>query len=215
MDTILFDIDGTLMDSNYQHAIAWSRAFRRYDVSVAIWRIHRSIGMGGDRLVAALAGDEVEQAHGDELRSAHSEEYEAFIDEVQPLPGAKQMLRRLSEAGVTIAWASSGKRKEVDHYLEVLEAKDIVAVSTSSDDAESSKPAPDILEVALSKLDNPGTALMVGDSTWDFRAAQAAGVAGLAVRTGGFSPEELREAGAEDVVESLEDALEWLLQQAG
>lgn len=215
MDTILFDVDGTLMDSNYQHAIAWGRAFRRYDVSVATWRIHRSIGMGGDRLVAALAGDDVERRHGDALREAHGEEFEPFLTEVQPLPGARELLRALAKSGVTLAFASSGHRREVDHYIDVLGAADLIAASTSSDDAESSKPSPDILEVALSKLDDPGQALMVGDSTWDFQAAGAAKVPGLAVRTGGFSPEELREAGAEDVVESLEDAQAWLLQRAG
>ena len=93
IDAIVFDVDGTLVDTNYQHTIAWVRAFRRYDVTPAAWRIHRAIGMGGDKLVAAVAGDDVEKQHGEDLRAAWTEEFEEFLDQVQPFAGAQPSWR--------------------------------------------------------------------------------------------------------------------------
>jgi HAD superfamily hydrolase (TIGR01549 family) len=202
-ETVVFDVDGTLVDTNYQHAVAWFRAFRRHGMTPPVWRIHRAIGMGGDRLVAAVAGDEVERKHGDDVRTAWEEEYDrAFLDEVRPFEGAVELLKEVHGRGVTVVLASSGKAKHVDHYLDLLEARDLAAAWTTSEDAESSKPAPDLVAVALQKV-GAQEALMIGDSVWDVEAAANAGLPAVAVRTGGFSVGELEEAGARRVYDSM------------
>src|ERR687891_122965 len=121
----ILDVDGTLVDTNYHHTIAWFRAFERHDVTLPIWRIHRHIGMGGDQLVAALAGNEVESEKGDDIRDAETELYGELIGEVRPLAGATDLIRDLKESGHAVVLASSAKKKEVDHYLDLLEARDL------------------------------------------------------------------------------------------
>jgi HAD superfamily hydrolase (TIGR01509 family) len=199
----VLDVDGTLVDTNYQHAIAWHRALRAHGYIVQAWEIHRHIGMGGDQLVAALIGDEGEEADGDEIRAAEGEAYGELIGEVEPMEGAIELLRLLHEDGATVILASSAKEDEVDHYLDLLEARDIVKGWTTSADVERTKPHPDLVHSALEKAGVAAPAVMVGDSTWDVKAAAAAGIPTLAVLTGGFSEEELREAGAADVVRSV------------
>jgi HAD superfamily hydrolase (TIGR01549 family) len=200
--TAILDIDGTLVDTNYQHTLAWHRALHSHGHRVQMWRIHRHIGMGGDKIVGALAGDEVEAAEGDAIRAAEGEAYGELIGEVEPLQGARELIEDLSAEGATVILASSAKQEEVDHYLDLLDARELVAGWTSSADVEQTKPAPDLVQTALDKAGG-GPALMVGDSTWDVKAASAAGVPTLAVLTGGFSAAELREAGAVEVVESI------------
>jgi HAD superfamily hydrolase (TIGR01549 family) len=200
----ILDVDGTLVDTNYQHAIAWYRAFRRSDVVLPVWRIHRHIGMGGDHLVEALAGEEVESERGDDIRDAEKELYEELIDEVQPLDGATDLIRDLKEAGHAVVLASSAKEDEVDHYLDLLEARDLADGWTTSADVEATKPEPDLVQAAVEKAGG-GEAVMVGDSTFDCEAAQRAGLETVAVLTGGFSEQELRDAGAAVVFESIED----------
>ena len=199
---MILDIDGTLVDTNYQHALAWYRAFRRHGVVLPIWRIHRSIGMGGDQLVEALAGREVEEEHGDEIRSAEGPLYMELIDEVEPFEGAKELIGDLREREQTIVLASSAKDEEVDHYLDLLEAREVVHAWTTSADVEATKPEPDLVEAALEKA---GTrdALMVGDTVWDVKAAGRAGIETVAVLSGGYGAAELREAGAREVFESI------------
>ena len=199
---MILDIDGTLVDTNYQHALAWYRAFRRHGVVLPIWRIHRSIGMGGDQLVEALAGREVEEEHGDEIRSAEGPLYMELIDEVEPFEGAKELIGDLRERERTIVLASSAKDEEVDHYLDLLEAREVVHAWTTSADVEATKPEPDLVEAALEKA---GTrdALMVGDTVWDVKAAGRAGIETVAVLSGGYGAAELREAGAREVFESI------------
>src|SRR5882724_8670731 len=119
VDTAVVDVDGTLVDSNYQHALAWFRAFRHYDITLPVWRLHRAIGMGGDQLVAAVAGDEVEERLGDQLRARWSTEFDPMLDEVQPLIGARELLVELRGYGLTVVLASSGKPEHVDHYLDL------------------------------------------------------------------------------------------------
>jgi HAD superfamily hydrolase (TIGR01549 family) len=203
--TVILDIDGTLVDTNYQHAIAWHRALRGAGFAVQLWRIHRHIGMGGDQLVEALIGEEAEREHGEAIREAEGEAYGELIGEVQGMTGASELLRELGEAGASVILASSAKEDEVDHYLDLLDARDLVDGWTTSADVEQTKPHPDLVEVALEKAEGEGPRLMIGDSTWDVRAAEAAGIPTLAVLTGGFSEEELREAGAAEVVESIEE----------
>jgi HAD superfamily hydrolase (TIGR01549 family) len=204
IDTLVFDVDGTLVDTNYQHAIAWYRAFRRFDLTPAVWRIHRAVGMGGDQLVAAVAGQDVEDEHGDELRSAWTEEFEPFLAEVQPFEGAEPLLAEVRKRGLKLVLASSGESKHVDHYLDLLDGRKLAEAWTTSEDAEETKPAPDLVETAMAKVDGVN-AVMIGDSTWDAKAAKRAGLPTFAVRTGGFSIEELLEAGATKVYDSLEE----------
>ncbi|HVT00272.1 MAG TPA: HAD family hydrolase [Solirubrobacterales bacterium] len=213
--TIVLDVDGTLVDTNYQHAIAWHRAFRDHRYRVAIWEIHRHIGMGGDQLIGSLLGEEAEDADGDELRDAHSQAYGRLIGEVEAMEGASELIAELDDAGATVILASSASRDELERYVELLGAGERIAGATSSADAERTKPHPELVETALDKYGGDGPALMVGDSTWDVKAAAAAEVPTLALLTGGFSEAELREAGAAEVERSLatlrECGVDWLV----
>lgn len=203
-DTAIFDVDGTLVDTNYQHALAWYRAFRRQDITLPIWRLHRAIGMGGDKLVAAVAGDDVEKAHGDALRDAWESEFETMIEEVEPFAGARELLAEVKDRGFRLVLASSGKAKHVEHFLDLIDGKSLADAWTTSEDAEQSKPAPDLVQVAMAKVAG-AHGIMIGDSPWDAIAAGNTGIPAVAVRTGGFSAQELTEAGALSVHDSLVD----------
>ncbi len=200
----VLDIDGTLVDTNYQHAVAWFRAFRRLEVTLPLYRIHRHIGMGGDQLVGALAGDEFEREQGDAVRELEGDLYMELIDEVRPLAGARELLCDLKDRGHALVLASSAKQHEVDHYLDLLDARDLAAGWTTSSDVEQTKPEPDLVAAAVDKAGG-GPAVMVGDSTWDCEAAKRAGLETVGVLTGGFSEQELRAAGAVHVFERIED----------
>jgi HAD superfamily hydrolase (TIGR01549 family) len=208
-DTAIFDVDGTLVDTNYHHALAWFRAFRRYDVTLPVWRLHRAIGMGGDQLVAAVAGERVEEEHGDGLRAAWAEEFQPMLKEVQPFEGVRELLTDVRERGFTVVLASSGKPDHVDAYLDLFGGRELCEAWTTSEDVEQTKPAPDLLVVALEKVGGR-SAVVVGDSVWDFEAAGRAGFPGYAIRTGGFSVEELEESGAKEVFDSLPELREQL-----
>ena len=200
----ILDVDGTLVDTNYHHAIAWYRAFRQHGLVLPLWRIHRHIGMGGDQLVAALAGDGTEERDGDDIRAAETALYLALIDEVQPFRDSRELLVDLRARGASVVLASSAKAAEVDHYLDLLDARDLAEVWTTSADVERTKPAPDLVQSALDKLGaEPDDAFLVGDTPWDVKAAEQAGVPTYAVLTGGFSEQELRDAGAAGVHESV------------
>jgi HAD superfamily hydrolase (TIGR01549 family) len=217
--TVVFDLDGTLVDSNYQHAIAWHRAFRRHGYRAAIWEIHRHVGMGGDQFVEALLGEEAENADGDELRDGHSEEFAKLIGEVEAIEGASELIAELDDSGATVIIGSSAEQDECDHYIELLGAEGRIAGATTSADAEHSKPDPELVETALEKYGSGGAALMIGDATWDVKAAEAAGVPTLGLLTGGFSESELREVGAVEVSHSIaalrKHGVEWILAHAG
>jgi HAD superfamily hydrolase (TIGR01509 family) len=200
----ILDIDGTLVDTNYHHALAWFRAFRQHGIVLPIWRVHRHIGMGGDQIVAALAGDEAERELGDDVRAAEKALYLAVIEEVEPLPGARELIVTLKERGHAVVLASSAKANELDHYLDLLDVRDLADAWTSSADVETTKPAPDLVVAALEKV-GADSGVMVGDTPWDCEAAEAAGVPTVAVMTGGFSADELRRAGAVTVLESVEE----------
>jgi HAD superfamily hydrolase (TIGR01549 family) len=202
--TVILDVDGTLVDTNYHHAIAWHRALRAHGHTVQMWLVHRHIGMGGDQIVPALIGEEGEAEQGESIRAKEAEAYEGLIEEVDAMDGARELLGQLSEEGLDIVLASSARAEEVDHYLDLLDARSLVAAWTTSADVERTKPAADLVCAAVEKAGG-GDALMVGDSVWDVRAANEAGVPTLAVLTGGFSEAELREAGAVGVVESVSE----------
>jgi HAD superfamily hydrolase (TIGR01509 family) len=203
----ILDIDGTLVDTNYQHALSWYQAFRQHDVLLPVWRIHRHIGMGGDQLVKALAGDDVDEDRGDDIRAAEGALYLAAIESTEPFEGARRLIEELKGSGREVVLASSAKAKEVDHYLDLLDARELVDSWTTSADVEETKPAPDLVQTALGKLDGD-EAIMVGDTPWDVEAARKAGVDTIAVLTGGFSEQELRDAGAVAVFESIGELLE-------
>ena len=205
----VIDVDGTLVDTNYQHAIAWYRAFHRHGLVLQVWRIHRSIGMGGDQLVAALAGDTVEREKGDEIRASEKELYRELIDEVEPMQGARELLAELKRRGHAVVLASSAKADELDHYLDLLDARDLLDGWTTSADVSATKPAPDLIQAALDKAGGrDGT--MVGDSVYDCESAENAGLSTIGVLTGGFSEQELLDAGALRVFESIEELTERL-----
>src|SRR3954447_7615288 len=194
----ILDVDGTLVDTNYHHAIAWYRAFRKSDVTPEIWRIHRHIGMGGDQLVGAVAGDDVEDRVGDEIREAEGEIYMSMIQEVEPFDGARELIAELRAMTDAVVLASSAKEHEVDHYLDLLDAREIATDWTTSADVEATKPQPDLVRAAMDKA-GTDSALMIGDTSWDCKAAARAGIPAVAVMTGGFAASELREAGAVEV----------------
>jgi HAD superfamily hydrolase (TIGR01509 family) len=205
----VLDVDGTLVDSNYQHALAWYRAFRSLGETFPVWRIHRLIGMGGDRLVAALGGDDVEARIGDQVRRRWVKEADPLMAEVALLPGARQLIKAIRGRGRRVVLASSGKPHHVDHALDLLDVRDIVDGWTTSEDVESTKPAPDLLHVALERIGEPADApsVVVGDSVFDVEAARNAGMPAIVVRSGGFGDDELREAGAVAIYDTPADLL--------
>jgi HAD superfamily hydrolase (TIGR01509 family) len=204
MSVAIIDLDGTLVDTNYQHALAWYRAFREHDIVLPVWRIHRHIGMGGDQLVPALTDEDFERAHGEDLRASEARYYHEMIDEVQPMRDARQLIEDLHGRKHTVVLASSASQQDLDHYLKLLDARELADAWTSSDDVQATKPAPDLVQTALGRAEAPpAQAVMIGDSPWDVRAAEKAGVRTIAVMTGGFAEEELREAGAIAVYESV------------
>jgi HAD superfamily hydrolase (TIGR01509 family) len=206
MATAILDIDGTLVDTNYHHALAWFRAFRQQGFVVPLWRIHRHIGMGGDQLVAALTGEGFDEEHGDQVRAAEQVLYRELIAEVQPLEGARALMEDLKSSGHSIVLASSAKTEELEHYLTLLDARPLADAWTDSGDVATTKPAPDLLLAALEKAGAaPKDAVMVGDSIWDCKASKSARVRSIGVLTGGFSEAELLDAGASKVFASVED----------
>ena len=200
----ILDIDGTLVDTNYQHALAWYHAFRQQEIVVPIWKIHRAIGMGGDQLIPHLIGEERAEELGDALKAAEDPLYLTMIEQVEPFAGAHDLIADLKDKGHTVILASSAKGKDLDHYLDLLDARDLVDGWTTSDDVEETKPQPDLVNAALEKA-GVDSGIMVGDTTWDIEAAKRAGQETIAVLTGGFGADELKEAGAIAVFESIEE----------
>ena len=205
----ILDIDGTLVDTNYHHAIAWFRAFRQHDIVLPIWRIHRHMGMGGDQLIASICDDRTEEEKGDDIRAAEKVLYAELIGEVEPLRGARELIEDLKDRGHQVVLASSAKEDEVDHYLDLLDARELADDWTTSADVETTKPAPDLVTAAMEKA-GTGESVMVGDTTWDVEAAGRAGIPSVTVRTGGFSAAELRDAGAVAVFDSIDELREAL-----
>jgi phosphoglycolate phosphatase len=207
VDTVVLDVDGTLVDSVYVHVGAWMRAFRGIGVPVEAWRLHRAIGMGGDRLVTAVAGQRVEDALGDQVRELHAQEYDDMAAGVLALPGADDLLETLHRRGFTVVLASSGTKENTEQALSLLENAKLVDGWVCSADVDTSKPAPDLVGVAIERVG--GTrAVLVGDAVWDVKAAKAADVSAIGLLCGGFGEAELRDAGAVAVFESPQDLVE-------
>jgi HAD superfamily hydrolase (TIGR01509 family) len=160
--------------------------------------------MGGDQLVAALCDDVTEEEQGDDIRTAEKALYFELIDEVRPLEGSRELIEDLKDSGHSVVLASSAKADEVEHYLDLLDARDLADDWTTSADVESTKPEPDLVKAAIDKAGD-SDAVMVGDTTWDCEAAKRAGIQTVAVLTGGFSEAELRDAGAVAVFHSIEE----------
>jgi len=206
---VLFDIDGTLLDSSYHHALAWTRALRQHGHPlVTVAQVHRVIGLGDDQLVPHLIG------HSDSaIADGHSEEYAAMREEVQALPGVAQLLQRCDAAGLQVVLATSGKAKDLDWMLPRIGGAEHVAGCVTSEDVKETKPAPDLLQTAAESYQlTAANAVTVGDSVWDGKAAERAGIRFVGVLSGGVSEAELREAGA---VEVYRDAAELLAHFEG
>jgi HAD superfamily hydrolase (TIGR01509 family) len=209
----ILDVDGTLVDTNYQHALAWYRAFRDHEIVLQLWRIHRHIGMGGDQMIQSLTDEQTERKLGDSIREAEKRHFSELVGEVETMPGSRELLEDLKQRGHVVILASSAREEEVDHYLDLLDARELADDWTTAADVEATKPAPDLVQCALDRAgaaDAPGDAVMIGDSPWDVEAALNADVPSIGVRTGGFAGEELRDAGAVSVFESVDELREQL-----
>jgi phosphoglycolate phosphatase-like HAD superfamily hydrolase len=211
--TVLLDVDGTLVDSNYQHVIAWQRALRDHGLVPGAWRIHRHIGMGGDQLVPALVGQDVDDEIGDEIRDGWEQHVRPLLDDVTPVDGARELVHALTGAGAAVVLASSGKAEHLERWLDLLDLRGQVDAVTTSADAERTKPHPDVFRVAMERVDaGAEDTVALGDSTWDCEAAGRIGVRCYGLVTGGFSEAELQDAGAAGVLADLHGARHALLR---
>lgn len=205
---MLFDIDGTLVDSNYLHVQAWYRAFSDADVEVEAWRIHRSIGMDGSTLLKTLAGDADEDTRS-RLKDLHSRYYKETIPLLRRLPGARELLEAVDGLGLQIVLATSAPEDELAILREVLASDKLVSAVTSSNDVDTAKPQPDIVDVALERAGvDADHAVFIGDTVWDVEACNRAGVPTIAVLSGGVSRGELEKAGAQAVFEDTKELCE-------
>lgn len=205
---VLFDIDGTLVDSNYLHVQAWTRAFADVEIDVAAWRVHRSIGMDGSTLVDTLSGGADEDIQH-RLKDLHTRYYHQNAGLLKLLPGARALLEQVEQLGLQVVLATSAPEDELALLRRVLDSEELVSTVTSSEDVETAKPEPDIVRVALERA-GVGTedAVFVGDAVWDVEACERAGVACIGLLSGGFSRDELEKAGAAAVFEDARELLD-------
>jgi phosphoglycolate phosphatase-like HAD superfamily hydrolase len=209
VDTVVLDLDGTLVDTVYQHALAWVAAFDSVGVVVPVFRIHRAIGMGSDLLVAEVAGDDVEDTYGDAIRECHDRVFADSLASIHALPGAADLVADFRRRGLKLVLATSGVPDQIGQLLDLLDARYLAEGSPTTDDVENSKPAPDLVDVAVERVGGTRAAV-IGDSVWDVAAAKRAGHYSVALNTGGFSESELRDAGADEVYPTPRDLLEAL-----
>jgi HAD superfamily hydrolase (TIGR01549 family) len=211
---LLLDLDGTLVDTAYLHTRAWQLALHANGYDVPAYRVHRLIGMGGDQFVTALLGENAEREDGDALRAGWEGEYEPLLEEVRALPGAGALVRHADEAGWRVVFASSAPAEHLERYLGLIGAAWLRDRATTSDDVDSTKPAPDLIEVAL-QVAGTREALLVGDSTHDVVAAARSGIPTVGVLTGGYSTAELMDSGAVAVYSSPEEIVNRFDELAG
>ncbi len=204
----LFDVDGTLVDTNYLHAVTWWQAFAQFGYHVPMADIHRAIGMGSGQLLDKLLPEDRDRGADDDVRSAHTALYAAYWPRLRPLPGAADLLRACKRRGLTVVLASSADGPEFNALRAALDAEDAIDEATFAGDVAASKPAPDLVEVALDKAGVPAEqAVFIGDTVWDVRACQKAGVPCIAVLSGGIGRDELTSAGAAEVYRGPADLL--------
>ncbi|PZF55573.1 HAD family hydrolase [Curtobacterium sp. MCSS17_008] len=193
---VLFDIDGTLADSNYAHVDAWWRAFRAAGESVDAWRVHRAIGMDSGRLLEELLPDASDEVR-DTAKQFHTAFYSEHMPQLRLLPGARELLEAVAAAGHAVVLATSAPQNELDRLLELLDAERWTTAVTSGEDVEQAKPAPGIIQVALDRVGVPAErAVMIGDAMWDVESSGKVGLPCIGVMTGGIGGDELRGAGA-------------------
>ncbi len=205
---VLFDVDGTLIDSNYLHAVTWWQAFRQAGYDVAMADIHRAIGMGSDQLLDQLLPRDRDAGGDRDIRAAHGALYATYWSRLRPLRGAADLLRACKKRGLMVVLASSADEREFNAMRAALDAEDAIDAATFSGEVERSKPAPDLVQVALDKAGvRPGAAVFVGDTVWDVRACQQAGVRCVGLLSGGIGRDELLEAGAAEVYDNPADLL--------
>ncbi|MDX1883739.1 HAD family hydrolase [Mycolicibacterium sp. 120270] len=202
---VLFDVDGTLVDSNYLHVHSWVRAFDDVGIAVETWRIHRSIGMDGDHLVASLSG-EADDDTQHRVKDLHLRYFKETAPLLRPLPGARELLERIRSLGLRVVLASSASEEELAMARKVLDCDDLVDAATSSKDVDVAKPEPWIINVAMERVDvDAPHAVYVGDSVWDVIACERAGVPAIGLLSGGVSRGELETAGAAAVFDNPRD----------
>lgn len=206
----LFDIDGSLIDSNYLQVQAWSQAFDQVGHPVDDARIHRAIALDSIKMLAALLGDSA-QALGEQAKKLHAAAYHELASRLRPFASARELLAAVAAHGVAVVLATSAPEDELKMLRAALDAEPYLSAVTSAEDAESAKPDPDILQIALDRVAvAPDHAVMVGDTIWDGRAAAAAGVTFVGLRSGGIGTDELRGSGAAAVYEDPADLLRHL-----
>jgi HAD superfamily hydrolase (TIGR01509 family) len=194
---VLFDVDGTLVDSNFHHVVAWHHAFLDVGREVPCWRILGLIGRSGSELVRILLGDELADAHGSHVEKLHTRYFVERADALRPLPGARELLEAIAELGWRAVLATSAGEDELAALRDALDAEDLICAVTSAADAERAKPHPDIVASALQRIEaDPAEAVMLGDTVWDVQAGRRAGVPTAAVLSGGIGREALELAGA-------------------
>jgi len=200
---VLFDVDGTLVDTNYLHVVAWWHAFRSQGHDVPMTALHRTVGQGSDQFVPSILGHEDEQ-----VANAHSDFYGPFKHQLRAFDGAADLLRTTKKAGLTVVLATSASEAEAAHLTAAIDADDAIDVVTTKGDVDASKPDPDIVKTALDKAGlSAADAVFVGDTVWDVEAARKGGLDCVCVRSGGISASELRDAGAIAVYEDVADLL--------
>ena len=210
LKAVLFDIDGTLVDSNDLHIEAWREAFAHYGIALDRDAIHAQIGKGGDQLIPAFCSKQEVEKFGADLEKLRIEIFARdYLPQVRAFPKVRELFERLQRDGLQIALATSSKQTELDCYLKILDVDELV-VSTSADDADRSKPCPDIFEAALARLDKvfPEEAIVVGDTPYDAIAARHAGMKMIGVLSGGFDEETLRRAGAVEIYLDVADIVD-------
>ncbi|MDP9884163.1 HAD superfamily hydrolase (TIGR01509 family) [Sinomonas atrocyanea] len=206
---VLFDVDGTLVDSTYFHTLAWWHGFRRFGHDVRMNEIHRLVGMGGQKIVERLLGPDRDASQDSEIMDTHAAVFSTFWPHLRPFDGARELLGRCKEAGLAVVLASSAREQDLTVLRSVVDAEGSVDAATSSADADEPKPAPDILEAALRAVGlEASEVVFVGDAVWDVQASSALGIPTIGLSCGGYSAAELEEAGAAEVFASPRDLMD-------